>query len=104
MPAKGSSKELNRIWIRTEQLARSLYRRRKERCFMTEDVMRLHWERQGARARRWAVQTIYVLRKNGIVRNLTREEYPPHFPGEYRRNRVWYSFCEHKLKEWGLDK
>lgn len=92
---------MNRIYVKSEEVAKSMYRRKKERCFTTEDVMRLHWNRQGHDALEWARLRIKRLREDGLVENLTKEEALAH-TGDKRR--VLYRFTEAALQQWGLDK
>jgi len=90
---------LNRIYITNKALTESLYKRSKELCFTTEDVMRLHWERQGARALSWARDRIKRLRKLGVIDTLVPDPRVP-YDGDHRR--VRYRLKEEALKEWGL--
>lgn len=87
---------LNRIYIRDYELAVSLYRRRKERCFTTEDVMRLHWNRQGAAALAWARLRIVRMREKGIVESFVPDD-------ETDKRRRAYTFTDEQLEEWNLD-
>lgn len=87
---------LNRIYVTQEEIARSMYRRRKEDAFTTEDVMRLHWDRQGARAIDWARTIIKRMRAAGIV-----EAYKPTKALADGR-RVLYRFTPEALAGWGL--
>lgn len=87
---------MNRIYIRTRALAESLYRRSKERRFTTEDVMRLHWDRQGASAKAWARERVKRLRAAGMIEAFVDEDEPD-------KRRVFYTFTEEALKQWGLD-
>jgi hypothetical protein len=88
---------LNRIYITQEEIARSMYRRRKEDGFTTDDLMRLHWERQGKRAKAWAREIIKRMRKQGRIVTVASEE-----GVEGDRRKVLYAFTHDVLKQWGL--
>lgn len=62
-----ASARLNRIYVTDASLITSLYKRTKERGFTTEDVMRLHWDRQGKRALEWARLRIKRMRAAGYI-------------------------------------
>ncbi len=95
-------RDLNRIYITERMLAESLYKRSKERSFTTEDVMRVHWERQGSRALAWARERIKRMKKAEVI--LTIEPKDPRLndvpQGDGRRR--FYTFTEAKLVEWNL--
>ena len=88
---------LNRVYIKQEEIARSMYRRRKEDGFTTDDLMRLHWDRQGARAKAWAREIIKRMRKQGRIVTVTTED-----GVEGDRRKVLYAFTPETLKRWGL--
>ena len=88
---------LNRIYVTQEEIARSMYRRQKERAFTTDDLMRLHWDRQGARAKAWSREIIKRMRKIGRVVTMVPEE-----GVEGDKRRVLYAFTNDTLKQWGL--
>lgn len=92
---------LNRIYVRQEDIASSLYKRRKERSFTTEDVMRLHWDRQGAKAIAWAREIIKRMLKAGVIESFKPDDKMHAVEGDNRR--VLYRFTEERLKELGLD-
>lgn len=87
---------LNRIYIRTRDIAESMYKRSKERGFTTEDVMRLHWNRQGHDAIEWARLRVKRLRAQGVIEHVDAELAD--------KRRVLYRFTEAVLQQWGLDK
>lgn len=89
---------LNRIYIKDDDLITSLYRRGKEQGFTTEDVMRLHWDRQGEAALEWARLRIKRMRANGAVEAFDPPEDSP-LAGDQRRK--LYRVTEAKLRELG---
>ena len=89
---------LNRIYVKNRDIAESMYRRQKERRFTTEDVMRLHWDRQGKGAKAWARERIKRMRVAGYIESFVPEGMPPDGDGR----RVLYRFTEGILKEWNL--
>jgi hypothetical protein len=91
---------LNRIYIRHEDIARSLYKRRKELQFTTEDVMRLHWDRQGKRAKDWARKTIKRMRAEGTVEAMKPDSNMQAPNGDGRC--CWYRITETAFKTWNL--
>lgn len=92
MPAK--PQRLNRIYIRRRDIAMSLYRRNKELCFRSEDVMRLHWDRQGPRAREWARTMIKRMRNDGVVVSLHADP--------TNKRVMLYRFTDQALRGWHL--
>lgn len=87
--------QLNRIYIRHEDIALSLYKRGKELSFGTEDVMRLHWDRQGARAKKWAWHTIKLMREKGRVEALDVDpRNPPQGDGRQSLYRITDEFLK----------
>ena len=93
--------DLNRIYIRHQDLARSLFRRRKELGFTSTDVMRCHWNRQGPRARAWAQEKIVRMRKDGIIETCRPLEGVA--PPEGDRRMRWYRFTAAFLREYNLN-
>jgi len=90
---------LNRIYVTREEIARSMYRRRLERGFTTDDLMRLHWDRQGKRAKAWAREMIKRMRADGVIVATAPEE---GVEGDKRKK--LYAFTDEQLAAWGLDK
>lgn len=78
-----------------------MYKRRKELCFTTEDLMRMHWNRQGQVALAWAREIIKRMLKAGVIEAYKPD--PPTNPAEkFDRRRRLYRFTEEKLKQWNL--
>jgi len=99
MPRKREPK-VSRIYIRNRAIALSMYKRHKEFQFTTVDLMRMHWDRQGARALNWAACRIKALRRDGLIETLpkTAAEHAPR--GDTRAR--WYRFTEEALRQWNL--
>lgn len=90
---------LNRIYVKQEEIARSMYKRRKERGFDTEDLMRLHWERQGKRAKEWSREIIKRMIRADVVEAF-KPDRDQATDGDMRR--VMYRFTEETLRKWNL--
>ena len=96
-------RDLNRMYITKRMIAESLYKRSKERKFTTEDLMRMHWDRQGYRALAWARERIKRMRRVNIIVTVepTKDPRANDLPDGDKRRR-YYTFTEEKLKEWNL--
>ncbi len=92
--------KLNRIYITDQMIFESLYKRSMEHKFTRSDLMRLHWDRRGKRAARWAQDRIEILLKAGSIERVPfngMEEAPYFNP-----RRRWFRVSEAKLKEFDL--
>lgn len=85
-----------RIYIRRKHIAESLYRRSKEYLFTSDDVMRLHWDRQGPRAKRWAMRVINDMRRDGQVVRLDAKYLSPN------KKTAFYRMTNEALREWEI--
>lgn len=94
------TRKLNRIYIRLEDVGISMYKRQKERGFFVEDLMRMHWDRQGTRAIFWARRRIEHMKKIGILVSIPP---PDALINRKMRHRRMYCFTDAILKEWNLD-
>lgn len=97
-------RDLNRIYITERMMAESLYKRSKERGFTTEDLMRMHWDRQGKRALAWARERIKRMKKAKVIETIeaTKDPKDNDVPEGDKRRR-YYRFAEEKLIEWNLN-
>ena len=90
---------MNRKYVTDEEVARSMYRRRKEHGFTTEELSLCHKHFRGPGALAWAREKIKRMLRKKIITSTpdTTEQY-----GDKRRK--LYGFTEEALTQWRLEK